>query len=73
MTFTVKSHKGNHHYITMESTVRHGIPVYIVSVYSIPSEREPDIIGLLEREMVYPYSQKKNALAAFNRYKRKYT
>lgn len=73
MTFTVKSHKGNHHYITMESTVRHGIPVYIVSVYPIPSEREPDILGFPERETVYPHTRKKNALAAFNRYKRKYT
>ena len=68
MTFTEKSHTTPNYYISMEFTVRHGTPVYIVRACPIFG----GICGHPERETAYPASEKKKAAATFSRYKRKY-
>lgn len=72
MTVTLKTHRNPRYYITMESEERYNTPIITVRAYHAPSEREPDVLGYPEREVTYPCFEQKKALAAFNRYKRKY-
>lgn len=72
MTITLKAHRNPRYYITMESEERYHTPIITVRAFYAPSEREPDVLGYPEREVTFPCSEQKKALAAFNRYKRKY-
>lgn len=69
MTTVVKSHKNENYYITL--VVEHG---YYGSYYSV--QACPRIsyceCGYPIRNMTYPISEQKKAIATFNRYKRKY-
>jgi hypothetical protein len=65
MTLTIKQHKNDKYYITME----HKNNCFIVQVCPLLKD---NMAGYPIREMIYPISEKKNAQATFNRYKRTY-
>ena len=69
MTVVEKSHISENYYITLEIATRWDKSYYLVQA----SPRfDNSMCGYPVREMTYPISDKKNAYATFNRYKRKY-
>lgn len=71
MTILEKSYLNPNYYISLELTTCRNRPVYVVQVCPIEL-REPLMCGHPEREARYPCTDRKKALAAFNRYKKKY-
>ena len=69
MTVVVKDHTNANYYITLE--LKQGRYGNYYEVQACPRFNECEC-GYPERSMVYALSEKKNAYAAFNRYKRKY-
>jgi hypothetical protein len=65
MTVTIKEHITDNYYITMEWEKSN---IYIVQACPIIG----NLCGYPEKQMIYSINEKKNALATFNRYKKKY-
>lgn len=72
MTITVKDHDNENYYISLDMEKGYNFNFYysVKCYYKIKSRDGCEY--LREREMSYPLSDKKKALATFNRYKRKY-
>lgn len=67
MTMTIKSHKNDNHYISMEWDKNN---IYVVQVCPIIDE---NLCGYPIRKMTYAINEKAKAQNTFNRYVKKYT
>ena len=65
MTVCVESYKGNGNYCEIVITNN----IYVVSVYPLVND---SLAGYPFREMTYPISEKKKAMATYRRYIRNY-
>lgn len=68
MTTVIRHHHNPNYYIVLEINRAYGISYYEIQAYPIHG----GIAGYPEHSMTYPLSDKRNAYATFNRYKRKY-
>ena len=66
MTMTIKSHKNDNYYITLEWSKNN---IYVVQVCPIISE---NLCGYPIREITYPINEKNKANNTYNRYIKKY-
>ena len=67
MTLTIKQHKNNNYYISMEFVTHNNC--FNVSVYPLI---DTNMCGYPVREMWYSYGEKAKAQRTFNRYKKTY-
>ena len=69
MTVTLRQHKGNGYYVSLEQIfINDGI---VLVVQACPTFGE-QLCGYHEREMRYPLAEEKKAIRTFKRYVKKY-
>lgn len=69
MTVTLRQHKGNGYYVSLEQIfINDGI---VLVVQACPTFGE-QLCGYPEREMIYPLAEEKKAIRTYKRYVKKY-
>lgn len=70
MTVTIKQHKTDDYYVTLEIENRYGNNIYVVQV--CPCYKNSDLCGYPIRENSYSSTEKQKALATYRRYIKRY-